>query len=99
MPNEESTIVEETMSIGVNAKPGLLPFISGGFGFLFNINRITSIIPYKGMVAKRLYASRRKKGMTLDCTRGRKIASLIVFDTGEIALSSLSPVTLAKSQM
>lgn len=75
-----------------------LPFIDAGYGFLFNLRRITAIFPYKGLAPRRLYESKRDKGLIFDCTRGRKKRSLIVFDTGEIALSAFTPDTLVTNK-
>lgn len=75
------------------------PFLDIGFGFLVNVHRVTSILPYVGKLMHYLYRDRKAAGKFIDATRGRAKKSIIVLDTGEIIGSAFLPATIANRQL
>lgn len=93
----ESNMLNRDLVQTENNKNG--PFLNVGFGFIVNMNRVTSILPYAGKSVKLLYSNKLNSGELFDATRGRKKRSIIVFDTGAIMSSSFSPETIANRQL
>lgn len=75
------------------------PFLDIGFGFLVNVHRITSILPFVGKMMKNLYRERKEAGKFIDATRGRAKKSIIVLDNGDIMGSAFLPGTIANRQL
>lgn len=93
----ESNMLNRDLVQTENNKNG--PFLNVGFGFIVNMNRVTSILPYAGKSVQRLYSSKLNSGELFDATRGRKKRSIIVFDTGVIMSSAFSPETIVNRQL
>jgi regulator of extracellular matrix RemA (YlzA/DUF370 family) len=90
-----SAILEQ--SENVNKSRG--PFIDIGFGFMLNVDRITSIVPFIGTAVRSLYYSKRHEGKLLDATRGRKKLSVIILTDGSIVSSAYQPKTIVNRQI
>jgi len=69
-----------------------------GFEHYIPTNRIIAIIPRKTPTSKRLRAliqEAESKGLLLDLTGGKKVKSIIIFDTGHLALAAIAAETIA----
>lgn len=73
--------------------------MSLGLGYMVNINRVTSILPYSGVGIRKLFMKKKSEDMVIDCTRGRKRRSLVILDTGEVMGCVFSPETIASRQI
>lgn len=83
--------------IGLNNENG--PFLGIGFGFMVNVNRVTSILPYIGKYTHTLYLKARDEGKYHDATRGRGKRSLVLLDNGEIFGSAFKSPTIVNRQV
>ena len=75
------------------------PFLDIGFGFMVNVDRITSIVPFAGKAVHNLYYDKRREGKVFDATRGRKKLSVIVLVDGTLISSAYYPDTIANRQI
>ncbi len=65
-----------------------------GFGSLLAANRILAVMEPDSAPIKRSVQEARERGMLIDCSYGRKTASVILMDTDHIILSAISPELL-----
>jgi len=68
--------------------------ISVGFGNFVMKSRIVAIIKVGSLPIKKIKEEAIKKGKCIDVTGGRKAKSIIVSDSGDIIVSSLSTDTI-----
>ena len=69
--------------------------VSIGFGNLVSEERIISIISPESAPIKRMIQDVREKGLLIDASFGRSTRSVIIMDSGNVILSSLSCDALA----
>lgn len=72
-----------------------MKLINIGFGNLVAAGRIVSIISPESAPIKRLIQEARDRAMLIDASFGRSTRSVIVTDSGNIILSSLTPEVIA----
>lgn len=65
-----------------------------GFGNIVNAGKIIAIVSPESAPVRRLVASAREDGRTIDATQGRKTKSVIVMENDRIVLSALLPETI-----
>ena len=66
-----------------------------GFGNFISPEHIISIVSPDSAPIKRLITEAREKGLLIDASFGRSTKSVIVADSGNVILSSLSPEVLS----
>ena len=66
-----------------------------GFGNLVAAERIVSIVSPESAPIKRMIQDVRERGALIDASFGRSTRSVIVMDSGNVILSSLTPEALA----
>ena len=65
-----------------------------GFGGVVAANRILAVISPDSAPIKRMVREATDDGRIIDMTYGRRTKSIIVLDTGHLALAALQPDTL-----
>lgn len=65
-----------------------------GFGNIVNAGKIIAIVSPESAPVRRLVASAREDGRTIDATQGRRTKSVIVMENDRIVLSALLPETI-----
>lgn len=65
-----------------------------GFGGVVAANRILAIISPDSAPIKRMVREANDAGRIIDMTYGRRTKSVIVLDTGHLALAALQPDTI-----
>ncbi len=73
-----------------------MKLINIGFGNLVSAERIVSIVSPESAPIKRMIQDVRDRGMLIDASFGRSTKAVIVTDSGNLILSSLTPETLAQ---
>ena len=73
-----------------------MKLINIGFGNLVSADRIVSIVSPESAPIKRMIQDVRDRGLLIDASFGRSTRSVIVMDSGNLILSSLSPDVLAQ---
>ena len=73
-----------------------MKLINIGFGNLVSADRIVSIVSPESAPIKRMIQDVRDRGLLIDASFGRSTRSVIVTDSGNLILSSLSPDVLAQ---
>ena len=73
-----------------------MKLINIGFGNLVAAERIVSIISPESAPIKRMIQDTRERGGLIDASFGRSTRSVIVTDSGNLILSSLTPEVLAQ---
>ena len=73
-----------------------MKLINIGFGNLVSAERIVSIVSPESAPIKRMIQDVRDRGLLIDASFGRSTRSVIVTDSGNVILSSLSPEVLAQ---
>ena len=71
-----------------------LVFINIGQDNIVSVNNIVTISNVDSAPIKRIMQEAKSKGTCIDCTRGKKIKSVIITTTGSIILSAIQPQTL-----
>lgn len=66
-----------------------------GFGNLVSSERIISIVSPESAPIKRMIQEVRERGLLIDASFGRSTKSVIIMDSGNVVLSSLTPETIA----
>lgn len=66
-----------------------------GFGNLVACERIISIVSPESAPIKRMIQELRERGLLIDASFGRSTRSVIIMDSGNAVLSSLTPETIA----
>ena len=66
-----------------------------GFGNIISADKAVAFLSPNQQPIKRLIREARDKGLLIDATHGRKAKSVIVFDTGHVALASVTPETIS----
>ena len=70
--------------------------LHGGFGNLVVSNRLLAIVSPDSLPIRRLIREARQQGTLVDASRGRKVKSALIMDSGSIVTSALHPGTLAR---
>ena len=65
-----------------------------GFGNAVSLDKVVSIINPETSTGKRIRESSRKNGALIDCTKGRKMRSMVLTDSQYTFLSCVSPEAL-----
>ena len=73
-----------------------MKLINIGFGNLVSAVRIVSIVSPESAPIKRMIQDVRDRGLLIDASFGRSTRSVIVTDSGNLILSSLTPEVLAQ---
>lgn len=73
-----------------------MKLINIGFGNLVSAERIISIISPESAPIKRMIQDSRERGLLIDASFGRSTRAVIVTDSGNIILSSLTPEVLSQ---
>ena len=73
-----------------------MKLINIGFGNLVSADRIVSIVSPESAPIKRMIQDSRDKGLLIDASFGRSTRAVIVTDSGNVILSSLTPEILAQ---
>ena len=73
-----------------------MKLINIGFGNLVSAERIVSIVSPESAPIKRMIQDVRDRGLLIDASFGRSTRSVIVTDSGNLILSSLTPEVLAQ---
>lgn len=66
-----------------------------GFGGMVAAHRIVAILNAGSSPIRRMIRQAKEEGRAIDMTCGRKTKTVIVMDTGHIALAALNPATIA----
>ncbi len=72
-----------------------MKLINIGFGSVISAQRVVAMVSPESAPIKRLTQEARESGSLIDASYGRKTQTVIIMDSGNIILSSLSPETLA----
>lgn len=72
-----------------------LAFVHVGFGGIIAAHRIIAVLAAESAPTRRLVRQAKEEGRAIDLTCGRKTKTVIVMDTGHIALAALHPGTIA----
>jgi regulator of extracellular matrix RemA (YlzA/DUF370 family) len=67
-----------------------------GFGNVVAANRLLAIVSPDSLPIRRMIREARQQGTLIDATRGRKVKSALMMDTGQIVISALLPGTIAR---
>ena len=73
-----------------------MKLINIGFGNLVSAERIVSIVSPESAPSKRMIQDVRDRGLLIDASFGRSTKAVIVTDSGNLILSSLTPEVLAQ---
>ena len=73
-----------------------MKLINIGFGNLVSAERIVSIVSPESAPIKRMIQDGRERGQLIDASFGRSTRAVIVTDSGNLILSSLTPEVLAQ---
>ena len=73
-----------------------MKLINIGFGNLVSAERIVSILSPGSAPIKRMIQDVRDRGLLIDASFGRSTKAVIVTDSGNLILSSLTPEVLAQ---
>ena len=73
-----------------------MKLINIGFGNLVSAGRIVSIISPESAPIKRMIQDARDRGLLIDASFCRSTRAVIVTDSGNLILSSLTPEALAQ---
>ena len=73
-----------------------MKLINIGFGNLVSAERIVSVVSPESAPIKRMIQDVRDRGLLIDASFGRSTRSVIVTDSGNLILSSLTPEVLAQ---
>jgi len=69
-------------------------FLHVGFDNVIAANRVVAIVGPSSAPVKRMIHDAIERGMAIDMTNGRKTKSVIILDSGHIALAALQPETI-----
>ena len=73
-----------------------MKLINIGFGNLVSAERMLAVISPESAPIKRMIQDVRERGLLIDASFGRSTKSVIVMDSGNLVLSSLTPEILAQ---
>ncbi|MBR3293264.1 MAG: DUF370 domain-containing protein [Oscillospiraceae bacterium] len=73
-----------------------MKLINIGFGNLISAERMIAVVSPESAPIKRMIQDVKERGMLIDASFGRSTRSVIVMDSGNVVLSSLSPELLAQ---
>ena len=73
-----------------------MKLINIGFGNLVSAERIVSILSPESAPIKRMIQDVRDRGLLIDASFGRSTKAVIVTDSGNLILPSLTPEVLAQ---
>ena len=73
-----------------------MKLINIGFGNLVSAERIVSIVSPESAPIKRMIQDGRERSQLIDASFGRSTRAVIVTDSGNLILSSLTPEALAQ---
>ena len=73
-----------------------MKLINIGFGNVVSAERIVSIVSPESAPIKRMIQDGRERGQLIDASFGRSTRAVIVTDSGNLILSSLTPEVLAQ---
>ena len=65
-----------------------------GFGGVLAVNRVLAILSPESAPVKRMIRDASQRQLVVDMTYGRRTKSVILLDTGHVALAALQPQTL-----
>lgn len=66
-----------------------------GFGNVIAVNRVIALLSINQQPIKRLIREAREKERLIDATHGRKAKTAILFETGHMMLTAVTPETIA----
>jgi regulator of extracellular matrix RemA (YlzA/DUF370 family) len=69
-------------------------FLHVGFDNVVAANRVVAIVGPGSAPVKRMMHEAAERNMVIDMTNGRKTKSIIVLDSGHLALAALQPETI-----
>jgi len=75
--------------------PSSIGLVHVGFNCMLAAHRIVALLSPLSSPTRRLIRQAREEGRIIDMTCGRKTKSVIILDTGQIALAALHPETIA----
>ena len=67
-----------------------------GFGNIVVTSRVIAIVAPDSLPVRRMIREARDRGMLVDASRGRKVKSAIILDSGHVVTSALHPSTIAR---
>lgn len=71
-------------------------FINIGYGNVVNADKIVAIVQPDSAPSKRLMQNAKQNGSAIDATKGRRIRSVIILESGQVVLSALASETLMR---
>jgi regulator of extracellular matrix RemA (YlzA/DUF370 family) len=73
-----------------------MKLVNIGFGNLVSRDRILAVVHPDSAPVKRVVKESSDRGYLIDASFGKKTKSVIIFDSGHIVLSSLTPDSILK---
>ena len=73
-----------------------MKLINIGFGNLISAERMIAVVSPESAPIKRMIQDARERGLLIDASFGRSTKAVLVMDSGNLVLSSLSPELLAQ---
>lgn len=73
-----------------------MSLISIGYGNLVSSQRIVAVASPDAAPIKRLVQQAKEEGKAIDATCGKKMKSILFFDSGHIVISALMPEKIAE---
>ena len=67
-----------------------------GFGNIVVTSRVVAIVAPDSLPVRRMIREARDRGMLVDASRGRKVKSAIILDSGHVVTSALHASTIAR---
>ena len=67
-----------------------MKLINIGFGNMVSAQRVIAMIKPDSAPVKRMIQETREQGMLIDATYGRKMAAVLVMDSGHVVLSGIA---------
>lgn len=72
-----------------------MKLVNIGFGSMIAARRVVAMISPESAPIKRLTQESRERGVLIDASFGRKTQTVIIMDSGNVILSSLTPEVLS----
>lgn len=72
-----------------------IQLIHVGFGNFLAMNKVVAIVTPNSAPTKRIIAEGKSNGQVIDLTNGRKTKSVLLTDTGHVALAAINSDTIA----
>ena len=66
-------------------------------GVVIALNRVLAVVQPRSAPIERMVRQAREKGLLIDMTYGRRTGAVVFFDSGHLALVSLSPEEVIKA--